>query len=106
MNSLFAVLLSCFIFVCVEAHVCLIFPPQRGGIPDASLKYAGKLKWIANLKQAKKMFIFYPGDITCLHVLKAPCGDMAAEDPKVSFKYVHVHVHVHTSLWAIVTCKV
>ncbi|XP_011404756.1 PREDICTED: uncharacterized protein LOC105313217 [Amphimedon queenslandica] len=66
MNSLFAVLLSCFIFVCIEAHVCLIFPPQRGGIPDAVFTYAG--------------------DITCLHVLKAPCGGMAAEDPKVSFK--------------------
>ena len=43
MNSLFGVVLvSCFIIVCVEAHVCLIFPPQRGGIPDAVFKYAGK----------------------------------------------------------------
>ena len=86
MNSLFAVLVSCFIIVCVEAHVCLIFPPQRGGIPDAVFKYAGESKWITSLQQVQ-MFNFL-GDITCLHVLTAPCGGMAAEDPKVSFKYV------------------
>ncbi|XP_019852389.1 PREDICTED: uncharacterized protein LOC109580145 [Amphimedon queenslandica] len=60
----FFIVLAC-LFAYANAHACMLFPEQRGPIPDDILTKSGV--------------------DACLVIKDPPCGDAKAEDPKVSF---------------------